>query len=763
MKCSIYKLIFLFKNRLKKHMKHMKFSFYACLFITTILSAQTKEITLEDIWKDGTFRTERMDVLHSMKNGQQYSVLNFDRETRSTFIDIYDYKTLKKVKTLVSSENLEDIPYFSDYTFSKDEKKLILATNEESIYRRSALGNYYVYSVKDGAVDLISEDKIQEPTFSPDGNKVAFVKDNNLYIKDLNSSKITQITFDGEKNKIINGVTDWVYEEEFSFVRAFDWNVISNKIAFIRFDETHVPEFSMDVYGSELYQTQQAFKYPKAGEANSEVTLHIYDMNTKSTDEVKVDKAYEDFYIPRIEWTNNPDVLSAQYMNRHQDELDLWMINTKTNISNLVLAERDKAYVDVTDNLTFLKDNSFIWTSEKDGYNHIYHYNKKGNLINQVTKGNWEVTKYYGYDEKNNAIFYQSVENGSINRDVYSVKLSGRDKKRLTKSEGTNNASFSADFSFFINTFSSATTPPEYTLNSSASGNLIKSIKDNDKLAQTLSDYKTSKKVFSTIKINGNDLNMWMIKPANFDTSKTYPLLMYQYSGPGSQQVANRWNSANDYWFQHLAQEGYIVACIDGRGTGFKGSDFKKVTQNELGKYEVEDQIAAAKQLGELPHIDASRIGIWGWSFGGFMSSNCLFKGNDVFNMAIAVAPVSSWRFYDTIYTERYMTTPQENESGYDENSPINHVDKLKGDFLLVHGSSDDNVHLQNTMRLAEALIQADKQFDWAVYPDRNHGIYGGNTRLHLYKKMTNFIHETLGDKIQKEEETKMNQVKIKG
>ena len=455
-------------------------------------------------------------------------------------------------------------------------------------------------------------------------------------------------------------------------------------------------------------------------------------------------------------------MLSAQYINRHQNELDLWMINAKTNTSNLVLAEKDKAYVDVTDNLTFLKDNSFIWTSEKDGYNHIYHYDKNGKIINQVTKGDWEVTNYYGYDEKENIIFYQSVENGSINRDVYSIKLNGRNKQRLTKSEGTNNASFSADFTFFINTFSSASSPPKYTLNSSKSGSLIKSIKNNVELSQLLSNYKISKKNFSTIKVNGNDLNMWMIKPADFDPSKTYPLFMTQYSGPGSQSVANSWNSANDYWYQHLAQKGYIVACVDGRGTGFKGADFKKITQNELGKYEVEDQINAAKLLGGLPYIDASRIGVWGWSYGGFMSSNCLFKGGDVFKMAIAVAPVSSWRFYDSIYTERYMTTPQENASGYDENSPINHVGKLKGDFLLIHGSADDNVHLQNTMRLAEALIQANKQFDWAIYPDKNHGIFGGNTRLHLFKKMTNFINETLGDKILKDEVTKVNQDKIK-
>lgn len=746
-------------------MKYLKFFFQICFFITTVLTGQTKEITLEDIWS-GNFRTERIDALHSMANGQEYSVLNFDRSSKSTSIDIYDYKTLKKVKTLVSSESIEELNYFSDYTFSEDETKVLLATNEESIYRRSTLGNYYVYDVKNESLISVSHEKIQEPTFSPDGSKIAYGLNNNLYIKDLKSGETIQITFDGEYNKIINGITDWVYEEEFAFVRAFDWNAGSDKIAFIRFDETNVPEFSMDVYGTGLYQSQHVFKYPKAGEANALVSLHIYDLKLNSTNEVKVNKTYNDFYIPRIEWTNDANVLSAQYINRHQNELDLWMINANTGTTNLVLAETDEAYIDVTDNLTFLKNNSFIWTSEKDGYNHIYHYSKDGKLINQVTKGNWEVTNYYGYNEKTKNIFYQSVENGSINRDVYSIKLNGKNKTRLSKSEGTNDAAFSADFSCFINTFSSAKLPPEYSLNSAASGNLIKSIKDNDVLSKNLSDYITSEKEFSTIHVNGSDLNMWMIKPANFDSSKEYPLFMTQYSGPGSQSVSNSWNGINDYWFQHLAQEGYIVVCVDGRGTGLKGAKFKKITQNELGKYEVEDQIQAARQLGELPYIDASRIGIWGWSYGGFMSSNCLFKGNDVFKMAIAVAPVSSWRFYDTIYTERYMTTPQENASGYDENSPINHVDKLKGDFLLVHGSADDNVHLQNTMRLAEALIQADKQFDWAVYPDKNHGIYGGNTRLHLYKKMTHFINKTLGDKIEKEnvEEVKeVKEVKIKG
>jgi len=726
-------------------MKFYKIFALTCFLATSLLSAQNKEISLEEIW-NGTFRTQGMDALHSLKNGKQYSVLNFDRTTGTTTIDIYDYTTLEKTKTLVSSANIEALRYFSDYTFSANESKVLLATNEESIFRRSTLGNYYVLDTNTGKVIEVAEQKIQEPTFSPDGTKVAYGRDNNIFIKDLESGKTTQITTDGVKNKIINGITDWVYEEEFGFVRAFEWNADSNKIAYIRFDETLVPEFSMDVYGDKLYQTQTVFKYPKAGEANAIVSLHIHNIESNNTRAVTLDKAYNDFYIPRIKWTNDADVLSAQFMNRHQNELDLWMINANKNTAFIAIAEKDKAYIDVTDNLTFLKDDSFIWTSEKDGYNHIYHHDKKGKLINQITKGNWEVTNYYGFDAKTDKIYYQSVENGSINRDVYAISLKGTKKQRLSSNTGTNNADFSADFTYFINTFSSATTPPSYTLNDAKTGEVVKEIKDNKELAEELSDYKMSLKEFSTIAINGNDLNMWTIKPKDFDASKRYPLFMFQYSGPGSQQVANKWHSANDYWYQLLAQKGYVVVCVDGRGTGFKGADFKKVTQKELGKFEVEDQIEAAKKLGQLKYIDESRIGIWGWSYGGFMSSNALLKGNDVFKMAIAVAPVTSWRFYDSIYTERYMTTPQENASGYDMNSPINHVDKLKGDYLLIHGTADDNVHVQNTMRMVEALVQANKQFEWMVYPDKNHGIYGGNTRLHLYSKMTNFIDRTLGD-----------------
>ncbi|WP_340157158.1 S9 family peptidase [uncultured Maribacter sp.] len=710
------------------------------LSFSVIIWAQEKKISVSEIYQ-GAFRTEGLEALRSMNNGTQYTVLHTNRFSQSTTVDKYDYKTLEKVGTVVSSADLAEIPSFSAYTFSDDEKKLLLSTEIEPIFRRSRLGIFYVYEIASKKVVKVSESKIQEPLFSPDGSQVAYVKDNNLYIFTIESGETKQITQDGVKNQIINGVTDWVYEEEFSFVRAFEWNADGSKIAFLRFDETSVPEFSMDVYGTGLYQQPHVFKYPKAGENNSKVTLHLLDVASGIIAAVDLNSAY---YIPRIKWMNHKDMLSVQTLNRHQDHLTMYAVNTKKNEVSVLLEEKDDAYVDITDNLTFLEDDSFIWTSEKDGYNHIYLYGEDGNLMNQITKGDWEVTKYYGYDQNEDKIYYQSTENGSINRGVYNISSGGDDKKALAVTQGTNNASFSTDFTYFINTYSSAEIPPVYTLHKAINGKKVKDIKDNGQLLQRLESYAVSPKEFSTISINGNDLNMYMIKPKDFDSTKKYPLFMYQYSGPGSQNVSNSWMGANDYWHQSLVAEGYIVACVDGRGTGFKGRDFKKVTQKELGKYEVEDQIAAAKKLSELPYIDESRTGIWGWSYGGFMSTNCILKGNDTFEMAIAVAPVTSWAFYDTIYTERYMQTPQENPSGYDDNSPFNYPHLLEGDYLLIHGTGDDNVHVQNSMRMIEALIQADKQFDWGIYPDKNHGIYGGNTRIHLYNKMTNFIKEKL-------------------
>ena len=702
-----------------------------------------QKITVEAIY-NGEFTAKGMDELQSMKNTNQYTVLNFDKVSRSMQIDLFDFATLEKVATLIDTKNQSKLlDGIDSYSFSSDEKMILIANNTNQIFRHSFTADYFLYDIATKELTKILEE-VQEPTFSPDGKKIAFAKENNLFIYDIALKTSSQITTDGKKNAIINGITDWVYEEEFAFVRAFDWSKDSKKIAYIRFDESQVPEFSMSIFHKNLYPKIETFKYPKAGEKNALVSLHIYDVNADKTKKVNLEN-YNDFYIARIKWTNDATILSAQIVNRHQDNLDLLFVDGNSAAAKVVLSEKDKAYIEVTDNLTFLKDNSFIWTSEKDGFNHIYVYDKTGKLKNQVTKGNWEVTSYYGFDEKTNTVFYQSVENGSINRDVYRINFNGKNKLRLSQNIGTTSATFSPNFQYYISTFSSANQPTTYTLNEAKTGKQVQIIENNEALASKLKSYDLPKKEFYVLKIEkGNELNAWIMKPNDFDSTKKYPVFMYQYSGPGSQQVNNDWNGRDDYWFMMLTQQGYIVACVDGRGTGFKGADFKKVTQLQLGKLEVEDQIDAAKVIGNYPYVDKTRIGIFGWSYGGFMSANCILKGNDVFKMAIAVAPVTNWRFYDSVYTERYMQTPQENPGGYDDNSPINFVGKLKGKFLLIHGSGDDNVHVQNSMQMMEALIQANKQFDSQIYPDNNHGIYGGKTRIQLYTKMTNFIKEKL-------------------
>ncbi|WP_396212302.1 S9 family peptidase [Flavobacterium sp.] len=723
----------------------MKITKIITLFLLTTFSVVAQQkITVEEIYT-GAFRAKGMDELQSMKNTNQYTVLNADRATKSQQIDLYDFATLKKVSTLIDTKNFKELSDegIDSYVFSSDEKKILLANNTNQIFRHSFTADYFLYDTVDKKLSGFLG-QVQEPTFSPDGTKIAYAKANDLYIYDITSRNTTRVTNDGVKNAVINGITDWVYEEEFAFVRAFDWSTDSKKLAYIKFDESEVPQFSMDMYKKDLYPTSETFKYPKAGEKNAIVSLHIYNLSGNISQPINLGN-YSDFYIARMKWTNDANLVSVQVLNRHQDNLDLIFVDATTASPKVVLNEKDKAYVDVTDNLTFLKDNSFIWTSEKDGYNHIYLYDKNGKLKNQVTKGNWEVTSFYGFDEKTKTVFYQSVEKGSILRDVYKISLDGKKKVKLSSQVGTNAATFSPDFTYFINTYSSATVPPTYTLNSSKDGKKAQEIVNNTALVDKLKKYDLpTKEFFELTTEKGHKLNAWMIKPKDFDATKKYPVFMYQYSGPGSQEVANNWLDTNDMWFMMLSQQGYIIACVDGRGTGYKGAAFKKCTQKELGKFEVEDQIDAAKVIGNYAYVDKARIGIFGWSYGGFMSSNCLFKGADVFKMAIAVAPVTNWRFYDSIYTERYMTTPQENASGYDDNSPINHVSKLKGNFLLIHGTADDNVHVQNSMQMIEALVQANKQFDWAIYPDKNHGIYGGKTRIQLFNKMTNYIKEKL-------------------
>ena len=631
---------------------------------------------------------------------------------------------------------------FSGYSFSKNEQKLLLETDPNQIYRRSKQALYWIYNLETKDLQKVANGKIQEPLFSPDGTKVAYVYRRNLFVKELESQNVIQLTFDGDY-KTINGITDWVYEEEFGFVRAFDWSPDSSELVYMRFDESNVPIFSMDIYGNDTYQFSYQFRYPKAGEENAEVSLFRFTIETRKKDKIPFE-GVSPYYIPRIDYAKGANGLIIQTLNRHQNNLKVWRWNSQENTMKLLLEETDDAYVSIHDNLKFLDDGSFLWTSEKDGYNHIYHHDENGKLIKQITKGQWEVTSLYDYNPKGKEIYYQSVEGSSTERGLYAIKLSGKAKRILQPTKGTNGATFSAGGMYYIHSYSDEKTPPVYTLYETKKNKPIYRILENESLSKTLEKFNFSEKEFSAINVNAESLNMWMIKPADFDPSKQYPVLMFQYSGPGSQQVANRWGNQRTLWHKSLANKGYIIACVDGRGTGFKGAAFKKVTYLNLVKYEALDQIAAAKKLGSLPFVDKNRIGIWGWSFGGHMAAHCLLTGNDIFSFGIAVAPVTNWRFYDTIYTERFMRTPQENPEGYDLNSPLNYADQLKGKFLIIHGSGDDNVHVQNTMRMVEAMIQADKQFEWMIYPDKNHGIYGGNTRKHLYSKMTNFILENL-------------------
>ncbi len=710
------------------------------LIISHILLAQKKIIELEDIWASRTFFQKNVRGIKSMKDGIHYTSL--ENGDNFVYISKYSYETGDSVELILNSKDISDVQ-FTSYNFSENEEKILITTERESIYRYSSKSAYYIYDRNSKKIEPLSYGKQRLAQFSPDASMVAFVRENNIFIKDLNSNSESQVTKDGEMNKIINGATDWVYEEEFAFDNGMQWNISGTKLAFYRFNEEKVPEFSMDVFMS-LYPKQYQFKYPKAGEVNSSVEIFIFDLNTKKITKANIDTK-EEFYIPRIKWTKNENILSVQRMNRHQNQLDFLLVDTKDGSSKSIFSEIDSAYIDITDNLTFLNDgNHFIWTSEKSGYNHIYLYDINGKQIRQLTKGDYDITDFYGVDEDNDIVFFSSAERSAMQRDVYSIKLNGKGKKILTNKPGTNYAKFSSSFKFFINEYSDANTPNFFSL-LDAQGNEIRILKDNSELKSRLSEFSLSKKEFFEFSTSeGILLNGWMMKPKDFDKTKKYPVFMYLYGGPGSQQVTDAWGGANFMWFQLLTQNGYIVACVDNRGTGARGSVFKKCTYQQLGKLETEDQIEANRYLASLPFVNGSRIGIFGWSYGGYMSSLCLLKGAEYFKMAIAVAPVTNWRYYDSIYTERYMRTPQENASGYDDNSPINHVEKLKGKFLLIHGSADDNVHYQNTMEMSQALVNANKPFEMFIYPNKNHGIYGGNTRLHLFTKMTNFINENL-------------------
>ena len=723
--------------------KSALFALLLLAFAGSTLSAQElKKVTIEDVFKKNTFSQQTVRGINWMKDGQYYS--SQINQSGYPMVVKMNVATGEQAGVLLDGNALG--LNFSSYSFNADETKALVATDVESIYRRSSKGVFYVVDMVTGKKqELMNGEKISYATLSPDNDKVAFVKDNNLFAVELANNKLTQITKDGEWNSVINGAADWVYEEEFSMAQAFKWSPDGSKIAFIRFDETEVPEFNMQLWGS-LYPKDYKFKYPKAGEKNSEVSIQVYDLASGKTQ--KIDSGSEsDIYLPRIYWTKDANQLAFIRLNRLQNQMDLFHANATTGESKLIISETSETYVDLNynDDLQYLADGkSFIRTSEQDGFKHIYHHNLDGSLIRQVTTGDWEVTSMIGIDEKAKKIYFISSEVSPMERNFYSIGLDGKGKKVLTPSTGTHTINMSPDYRYFIDYHSTSSKPVTVTLNE-ASGKQIKVLEDNAALNTTLAGFGFGEREFFTFPtVDGTSLNGYMIKPKDFDPNKKYPVLMFVYGGPGSQNVLNSWGGTRDLWHQSLVADGYIVASVDNRGTGARGRDFKHATYANLGALETVDQIEGGKYLAKMPFVDPARIGIWGWSYGGYMSSLALMKGNDVFKAAIAVAPVTTWRYYDTIYTERYLQTPQLNPAGYDDNSPIMHVNKLKGNFLLIHGTGDDNVHYQNAVDLVDALITADKQFETFYYPNRNHGISGGNTSWHLYSMMTDFLKRKL-------------------
>ena len=736
----------------------IKYAFLSLFLVLGTLCAtaqEKKNITLEDLYQRGTFYARSVRGMNSMKDGVTYG--NFEKGA----LNIYNYKTGKLVKTLFEINDLypegAEIPIaMQDYELSNDESKVLFLTDMESIYRHSFTANYYVYDLKTKSLKpLSSNGKQRLATFSPDATKVAFMRDNNLFIKDLQTGNEKQFTFDGLYNHIINGAPDWVYEEEFSFSQGFFWSPDSRKIAFMRFDESRVKEFQMEEFEG-LYPDWYSFKYPKAGEDNSIVEIYVYDLESGKT--VKMDTGSEtDIYLPRITWTKDPNVLAIQRLNRHQNHLEILAANATTGESRVFFEDTNDYYIDITDDWTFLEDgNSFLMTSEKSGYNHIYMYLLDGSLVKQLTAGNWDVTQVYGYDAKNKEVYFQAAKNSPVDRQIYAVNLKGKMREVIGR-EGTNNARFSNDFSYLININSTINQPNQYELYTNK-GKLVRVLEDNKAYVEKLKDYNLGeKKLFKIsdpafVLPDGTqvDVDAWQILPPDFDPNKKYPVLIYVYGGPGHQTVNNSWANSDYWWLQLLAQQGIISVSINNRGSGAQGEVFKKMTYLQLGKYETEDMITLAKYMAKQPYVDGSRIGIYGWSYGGFMAANGITKGADVISTAVSVAPVTNWRYYDNVYTERFMRTPQENPDGYDKNSPVHNTKLIKGNYLLCHGSGDDNVHYQNAMELIKAMISNGKQFDLMIYPNKNHGIYGGyeygngECRMHLFNKIDNFLFKHL-------------------
>ena len=726
----------------------MKIRILFFIFFGAFISASS-QLSNELIWASGTFYPKTIKGINPSEDGKYYT--SIERDKSKIEIVKYDYSSNKKVATLFSNVSFNKFE-FSDYKLSNDQNWLLLFNSKESIYRRSSKSFYYIYDIQNNLLKPLADSSLGKQrlaSFSPDNRKIAYVRNNNIYYTYLVDTLEIPVTSNGKINELINGATDWVYEEEFSIHKGFFWSPDGSKIAYYVFDERDVKQFEMEIYDN-LYPSQYKFKYPKAGEDNSLIAVKVFDLDNLKTFDFDIGKN-PDIYIPRIIWSKGNNELIVFKMNRLQNKLELLSgefnnqnnPNSGVNIKK-IYSETSSTYIDIHDNTFFISEDEFIWTSEKNGFNHIYLVNYSNNTEKRLTSGKWDVTNVYGFSSKDQTIYFQAAKRRPTEREIYSLNLNSNQLNEISKLKGTNDADFSTNFQYFINTHSDANHPFTFTLNNK-NGEILKVLEENKNLNKKMRKFDLVEKTFFKIlNEDGLDLNAWIMKPNVLDTVKKHPLLMFVYGGPGINTVNNSWSWMNYFWFQYLVKKGFIVVSVDSRGTGYRGKEFKHSTYLQLGKLETEDQIFAAKKLGELNYIDENNIGIFGWSYGGYMSSLCISKGAEVFNSAIAVAPVTNWRFYDNIYTERFMRTPEENGDNYDVNSPINHVGKIKGNYLLIHGTADDNVHFQNSMEMVNSLVKSNIEFDFFAYPNKNHGISGGYTRLHLYNKMTNFLIDNL-------------------
>lgn len=724
----------------------MKRLLVICCALIVCLWAQAQYVSMKEI-ASGKYREKGVYGLNSMKDGEHYTRLSDDHKQ----ILRYAFKTGKQVDVLFDVEKVrgEKLEYIDGYTFSPDEQLILLRTQTKSVYRHSYTAEHYIYNVKNNKMEPLSTAGPQQvPLFSPDGTQIAFVRKNNIYlVKLLFDNAESQVTKDGEFNKVINGIPDWVYEEEFAYNRAFTFSADSKMIAYVRFDESAVQTYNFPLYRGQYpahegfadYPGSYSYKYPKAGYTNSKVSVHTFDIKSQVTRKVDVPLGEED-YIPRLRFTSDPDKLAIVTLNRHQNKMDVYMANPRSLVCKLTIRDEDSRYINegAYGEMGIYNDH-IVLMSERDGYNHLYLYNLSGQLLRQITKGKEVVRDFLGYNEATGDCYYTTTDGNPLQSIVYKIDAKGR-KTKLSQREGTNRAVFSAGFKFFINTFSDVNTPAIVTIHDNK-GKEVAKLLDNEDLKNRLVALKLPKKEFFKFQTSeGIELNGVMMKPVDFDPSKKYPVIFHQYSGPGSQKVLNQWRigatSDGGIFESYFCNQGFIMVCVDGRGTGGRGADFEKCTYLQLGVREAKDQVEAAKYMASLPYVDGNRIGIWGWSFGGYMTLMSMSEGSGIFKAGVAVAAPTDWRFYDSVYTERFMRTPKENKEGYDMTSAISRAGKMAGELLLIHGTADDNVHYQNMAEYTEALVQAGIPYRSLVYTNRDHFIRGGNTTAHLYEQV---------------------------